>query len=63
MTKAELMKFVGKKVTVYFKDRESMIYGTLGYVDEFSEKYDFRKPDYFYIGHTSFKVSHVRKIE
>lgn len=63
MTKAELMKFVGKKVTVYFKDRESMIYGTLGYVDEFSEKYDYRKPDYFYIGHTSFKVSHVRKIE
>jgi len=63
MTKADLMKFVGKKVTVYFKDRESMIYGTLGYVDEFSEKYDFRKPDYFYINHISFKVSHVRKIE
>lgn len=63
MTKAELMKFVGKKVTVYFKNGESMIYGTLGYVDEFSEKYDFRKPDYFYINHTSFKVSHVRKIE
>lgn len=63
MTKADLMKFVGKKVTVYFKDRESMIYGTLGYVDKFSEKYDFRKPDYFYIHHTSFKVSHVRKIE
>lgn len=63
MTKAELMKFVGKKVTVYFKDRESMIYGILGYVDEFLEKYDFRKPDYFYINHTSFKVSHVRKIE
>lgn len=63
MTKAELMKLVGKKVTVYFKHGESGIYGTLGYVDEFSERYDYRKPDYFYINHTSFKVSHVRKLE
>ena len=54
---------MGKKVTVYFKDGERFIYGTLGYVDEFSEKYDFRKPDYFFIGNTSFKVSHVRKVE
>ena len=62
MTKAELMTYVGKKVLIIFKDRERAIYGTLGYVDEFSEKYDYRKPNYFYIGHTSFKVSHVRKM-
>lgn len=62
MTKADLMKLVGKKVTVYFKHKESMIYGILGYADEFSAKHDFRKPDYFYIGNTSFKVSHVRKV-
>lgn len=62
MTKTDLMKLVGKKVTIYFKHKESMIYGTLGYVDEFSEKYDYRKPDYFYIGNTSFKVSHIRKL-
>lgn len=31
-------------------------------LDEFSEKYDFRKPNYFYIGNVSFKVSHVRKV-
>lgn len=62
MTKAELMKSVGKKVIVYFKHGERCIYGTLGYVDEFSEKYDYRKPDYFYINHTSFKASHVRKL-
>ena len=62
MTKAELMRYVGKKVHVYFKDGERGIYGTLGYVDEFSPVYDYRKPDYFYIGYTSFKVSHVKKL-
>ena len=63
MTKAELMELVGKKVTVYFKNGERGIFGTLGYVDEFSEKHDFRAPNYFYIGNTSFKVSHVKKIK
>ncbi len=62
MTKAELMFYVGKKVHIYFKGEEKGIYGTLGYVDEFSVKYDYRKPDYFYIGNTSFKVSHVRRL-
>lgn len=62
MTKADLMQLVGKKVRIYFKNKERSIYGTLGYVDEFSEKYDFRKPNYFYIGNTSFKVSHIRKL-
>ena len=49
MTKADLMKLVGKKIFVYFKDGGS-IYGTLGYVDEFSAKYDYRKPNFFYKG-------------
>lgn len=62
MTNAELMKLVGKKVFIYFKHDEKGIYGTLGYVDEFSAKHDYRKPKYFYIGNTSFKVSHVRKV-
>ena len=63
MTKAELMFYVGKKVLIYFKDGEKSIYGTLGFVDEFSAKHNYRKPGYFYIGNTSFKVSHVRKLE
>ena len=62
MTKAELMTYVGKKVTVYFKDDENGICGTLGYVDEFSEKHNYRRLDYFYVCNTSFKVSHVRKL-
>lgn len=63
MTKADLMKLVGKKVFVYFKDGERGIYGTLGYADEFSAKHDYRKPNCFYIGNTSFKVSHIRKVK
>ena len=62
MTKTELMKLVGKKVRIYFKDREKDVCGTLGYVYEFSEKYGYRKPNYFYIGNTIFKVSYVRKL-
>lgn len=62
MTKAKLMAYVGKKVCVYFKD-EGKACGILGYVDEFSPKYDWRKPNYFFVGNTSFKVSHVRKLK
>ena len=61
MTKAELMSYVGKKVYIFFKDGDG-IYGTLGYADEFSAKHNYRMTDYFYIGNTSFKVSHVRKV-
>lgn len=61
MTKNELMSYVGKKVFVISKDGERGIYGTLGYADEFSAKHNYRKPDYFYINHTSFKVSHIKK--
>lgn len=63
MTKEELMSYVGKKVHISFKDGERGIYGILGYADEFSAKHDYRKPNCFYIGNTSFKVSHVRKLE
>ena len=62
MKKAELMCYIGKKVHVYFKGKESDIFGILGYVDEFSAKYSYRKPGYFYIDNTSFKVSHLRKV-
>ena len=62
MTRAELLNLVGKKVKVYFKD-ERVSYGTLRYVDEFSEKYEFSKPGYFLIGNRIFKVSHIRKVE
>ena len=61
MTKAELMLYVGKKVHIYFKDGDKE-YGTLGYVNEFSAKYGYRKPNDFYIDNISFKASLVRKV-
>lgn len=61
MKHAELMTFVGKNVRVLFFDGE-WAWGKLGYVDEFSAKHDYRRPKYFYIGNTSFKVSHVKKL-
>jgi hypothetical protein len=39
------------------------LYGTLGYADEFSARHGYRVPNYFYVGHTSFKPIHVRKLE
>lgn len=62
MIKADLMKLVGKKVHIYFKGEERGIYGTLGYVDEFSAKYGYRKLNDFYIDNISFKASLVRKL-
>mgnify|MGYP006923361277 CR=1 FL=1 len=62
MTKAELMTYIGKRVFVALKNSKKVIYGRLNYVEEFSDKYSFRKASYFYIGDTSFKVSHVRKL-
>ena len=61
MKYTELMKFVGKNVRILFRDG-NWIWGKLGYADEFSAKYDFRKPNYFYIGNTSFTASYVRKM-
>lgn len=67
MKKSELMELVGKKVKVTFKTEidgvEKNLYGKLGFVDEFSAKHDYRRLNYFYIGNTSFKVSHIKKVE
>lgn len=60
MKKSELMELVGKEVDVTFTDGDRAS-GELGYVTCFSAKFGYRSPDYFYIGTTSFKVSHVKK--
>lgn len=62
MTRAELMKYVGEKVTVVLFDN-TVLDGTLGYADTFSAKHDYRKPEYFYIGNYSFKVSHTKRVK
>ena len=59
------MHLVGKRVKITFREDcgggEST--GILGYNKEFSERYDYGKPNYFTINYINFKVSHVRKVE
>mgnify|MGYP007122068577 CR=1 FL=1 len=62
MKKDEMIAYVGRRVFVCLKNSKEVLYGRLGYVKEFSDKYGYRQPYYFFIGHTSFKASHVRKI-
>lgn len=61
MKKSELKELVGEEITVVlFDDKE--LTGKLIYVEEFSEKYGFRKPGLFYIGNVGFRVSHLKKV-
>lgn len=60
MKKSELMDMLGRKVKVILFDG-STLEGILEYDESFDEH--FRKPGYFYIGSTGFKVSHIRKYE
>lgn len=63
MTKAELMKYVGKKVTIYFEGKEVGIYGILGYLtDEMPLIYGLPIEHYFYINNTMFKACYVKKL-
>ncbi len=58
------MELVGKRVEISFIQNCSgeKSTGILGFTEEFSEKHDYRKPNYFTINNIDFKVSHVRKV-
>ena len=64
----ELDKFIGQKVKISFKD-EHVLVGYLEYIEEFSSKYGFRKPNMYSLslatgcGAVSFRKSLVRRIE
>ena len=63
-TKAELDQLLGKKVTITLRGGETL-HGTLDFVPEFSEKYGYRKPNYYFIKMRdyAFKASHIKKVE
>ena len=61
MKHKDLLKYVGKDVRVLFKDG-TWVWGKLGYADEFSAKHNYRKINHFYVGDTTFLVSHVKKL-
>lgn len=65
MKKDELIQLVGKRVKVTFMPScgGGECTGILGFTKEFSEKYDYRLPNYFTINQYDFKVSYVRKGE
>lgn len=58
-TNAELQKYIGFEVEIRFWD-EKVERGILGFTKEFSVKYGFRRPGYFTINNTDFKVSHIK---
>ena len=62
MTKTQINELIGQKVEVIFKDNSTQT-GILGYTEEFSSKYGYRKPGYFTINEYDFKVSHIRKVK
>lgn len=61
MKREELDKLIGKEVIITFVDG-TMARGIVEYVPEFSAKYQWRKPGYYYAENTAFKASHVRKV-
>ena len=62
MKKSELMKLVGKKVSIQLYDHDFET-GILKYVDEFSRKCGYRNVDSFYINKIEFKASHIKKLK
>lgn len=62
MTRDKLNSYIGKCVTVTFKDGATTT-GVLGFTPEFSSKYGYRKPNYYTCNEWDFKVSHIKSIK
>lgn len=61
MKKEELFTYIGKKVEIKLFD-DTVYSGILGFTSEFSEKFGYRKPNYFTVKDLDFKVSHLKSI-
>lgn len=57
----KLDSLIGKAVEVTLFD-DTVIKGVLGYTLDFSEKYGWRKPNYYTCENHSFRKTHVKKI-
>lgn len=62
MNKKELIKYVGQKVIIRFRD-DRVASGKLDYIFEWSSKYDYRTPGRFLINDTSFGIIEVSRVE
>lgn len=56
-----LDSLIGKAVEIVLVDSIS-IKGVLGYTPEFSEKYKYRRPNFYTCGDVDFRKSHVKYI-
>ena len=61
MRREELNEYLGANVEITFIDNDT-VRGVLGFTPEFSEQYEYRKPNYYTIGNIDFKCSHVKKL-
>ena len=62
ITKAQLKEYIGRMVEITLFDN-TVYCGVLGFTPEFSEKYGWRKPNYFTVSNLDFKVSHLKSIQ
>lgn len=62
MKKEDLDKYLGKRVRIVLISGK-VIEGVLGFIPEFSARYLWRSPNYYYINEYSFKAPHVKKFE
>ena len=58
----KLDSLIGKNVEVVFFDGVA-VSGILGYTPEYSAKYGYRKPHYYYCGVWTFSKSHIKHIK
>lgn len=58
----KLDSLIGKVVEVTLYDN-TILKGVLGFTEEFSAKYDYKKPDCYTCDNWSFRKNHVKKIK
>lgn len=62
MKREDLNRYLGKRVRIVLTSGKA-IEGVLGFCPEYSPRYCWRSPNYYYINEYSFKASHVKKLE
>lgn len=62
MTRDDINNLIGETVMVEFRSG-NVTRGKLGFTKEFSEKYGWRKPNYYTINEYDFLASHIKSIK
>lgn len=62
MKREDLDKYLGKRVKIVLASGKA-IEGVLGFCPEYSSRYYWISPNYYYINEYSFKASRIKKVE